>query len=53
MYLSRSLGFSVVAEYVETAEQQAALQQLGGEQYQGYLYSPAVPLEDLLRFLLQ
>lgn len=53
VYLSRSLGFSVVAEYVETAEQQAALQQLGCEQYQGYLYSPAVPLEDLLRFLLQ
>ncbi len=51
VYLSKSLGFYVVAEYVETAEQQAELAKLGCELYQGYLYSPAIPLEDYLTIL--
>ena len=47
MFLSRSLGFSVLAEFVETAEQAAQLAALGCVQYQGYLFSPAVTLAEL------
>lgn len=42
VYLSKSLGFRVLAEFVETAEQQRALESIGVNLYQGYLYSPAV-----------
>ncbi len=44
--LAGSLNMSVLAEYVETEEQREALHSLGCDQYQGYLYSPAVFLED-------
>ncbi len=47
VYLSRSLGFDVLAEFVETREQQKTLEDIGCYKYQGYLYSPAVPLEEL------
>jgi diguanylate cyclase (GGDEF)-like protein/PAS domain S-box-containing protein len=40
--LGRSLGMRVVAEGVETPAQRAALEALGCEQAQGYLFSPAV-----------
>jgi diguanylate cyclase (GGDEF)-like protein len=43
--LAHSLGLGVVAEGVETREQLAYLRKLGCDQYQGYLYSPAVPPE--------
>ena len=42
VYLSESLGFKVIAEFVETAEQQNALEAIGVKLYQGYLYSPAI-----------
>lgn len=45
VYLSKSLGFSILAEYVETREIQALLEEIGCLQYQGYLYGAAVPLE--------
>ncbi|MBR4770074.1 MAG: PTS sugar transporter subunit IIC/EAL domain-containing protein [Clostridia bacterium] len=43
--LSRSLSLPVIAEFVETAEQREILHEIGCDSYQGYLYSPAVPVE--------
>ena len=43
--LGESLGLEVLAEGVETPEQQQALQAQGCHAYQGYLYSRPVPLE--------
>lgn len=45
--LSRDLEIDVLAEFVETEEQRQALEEVGCYLYQGYLYSPAVPLEKL------
>lgn len=45
--LGTNLGFVVMAEYVETEEIREKLESLGCNLYQGYLYSPAVPLERL------
>ena len=42
VYLSQSLGFKVLAEFVETNEQKNALESIGVKLYQGYLYSPAI-----------
>jgi diguanylate cyclase (GGDEF)-like protein/PAS domain S-box-containing protein len=47
--LARGLGLQVVAEGVETERQAEILIQLGCTQAQGYLYSPPVALDDLLR----
>lgn len=52
LYLSHSLNFTVVAEYVEDEAQRAALEEIGCQYYQGYLYSPALPLEDLVKCCL-
>lgn len=46
--LTHELGISVLAEYVETEEQRRALEEVGCYLYQGYLYSPAVTLEELM-----
>ncbi len=46
--LGGSLGFQVIAECVETQEMRDTLLELGCNVFQGYLYSPAVPLETLL-----
>ena len=48
VYLSHSLDFKVLAEFVETNEQRDALEQIGCLLYQGYLFSPAVDKESLL-----
>ena len=45
--LSSDLGIDVLAEYVETEEQRVALEEVGCYLYQGYLYSPAVPMDKL------
>ena len=45
--LSADLGIDVLAEYVETEEQRQALEDVGCYLYQGYLYSPAVPMDKL------
>lgn len=45
--LSNTFEISVLAEYVETEEQRAMLEEAGCKLYQGYLYSSAVPLEKL------
>jgi lactose/cellobiose-specific phosphotransferase system IIC component len=46
--LADKLECDVIAEYVETEEQRALLDSLGCHLYQGYLYSPAVTLDELL-----
>jgi EAL domain-containing protein (putative c-di-GMP-specific phosphodiesterase class I) len=43
MGMAHALGLDVVAEGVETAEQLEFLADLGCQQAQGYLFSPAVP----------
>ena len=45
------LGFKVLAEGVETAEQLAFLQLKGCDQYQGYLTSPPVPADAFVTLL--
>ena len=46
--LAEALSLHVVAEGVETTQQAAALSQMGCLSAQGWLWSPAVPVEDLL-----
>ncbi len=48
VYLSKSLNFKVLAEFVETVEQKEALEQIGCLLYQGYLYSPAIDKDSLI-----
>jgi EAL domain-containing protein (putative c-di-GMP-specific phosphodiesterase class I) len=43
--LSRAMHLSLLAEGVETEEQRASLDDLGCHAYQGYLFSPPVPVE--------
>lgn len=51
VYLSKSLEFTIMAEFVETEEQKELLHELGCHQYQGWYYSPAVPLEEAMEFI--
>lgn len=44
--LAASLNMMVLAEYVETEEQRDVLHEIGCDCYQGYLYSPAVYLDE-------
>jgi len=45
--MAHSLGFRVVAEGVETKEQLEFLRKQGCDEVQGFLYSPAVPPEEV------
>ncbi len=49
--LARGLNLKVVAEGVETEAQAAKLRELECDQAQGFLYSPPVPAEQLVRML--
>jgi diguanylate cyclase (GGDEF)-like protein/PAS domain S-box-containing protein len=49
--LAQSLGLSVIAEGVENEAQRALLAQHGCRSYQGYLYSPPVPIAQFEAFL--
>jgi EAL domain-containing protein (putative c-di-GMP-specific phosphodiesterase class I) len=40
------MGFSVMAEGVETEEQRQSLDRMGCHSFQGYLFSRPIPLED-------
>ena len=53
VYLSNSLGFSMIAEFVETETQRDKLLEIGCTIYQGYLYSPALPFAEFLHYLEQ
>jgi EAL domain-containing protein (putative c-di-GMP-specific phosphodiesterase class I) len=50
--LSRALGLSVIAECVETEEQRALLSRLGCHAFQGFLFSPPLPLPEFERLWL-
>jgi EAL domain-containing protein (putative c-di-GMP-specific phosphodiesterase class I) len=45
IWLSREMHLPLLAEGVETEEQRACLEKLGCDAYQGYLFSPPVPVE--------
>jgi len=51
--LGKSLNYTVIAEYVETDAQRQVLHELGCNQYQGYLFSKAVPLNEAMSFILR
>ncbi|CAD5107824.1 putative bifunctional diguanylate cyclase/phosphodiesterase [Zestomonas carbonaria] len=51
--LGKSLGMQVIAEGVETAEQEAYIIAQGCNEGQGYLYSKPLPARDLTQFLKQ
>ena len=44
--LAASIDLMILAEFVETEEQREALHQIGCDCYQGYLYSPAVLIQE-------
>lgn len=52
IFLSKTLHFSILAEYVENEEQKHILHNLGCNKYQGYLFSKALSLEDLISYLI-
>ncbi|WP_395137465.1 EAL domain-containing protein [Schlegelella aquatica] len=45
VHLARALGLKVIAEGVETQAQRQFLLEAGVDEFQGFLYSPAVPAE--------
>ncbi len=47
MVLADNLGFDTVAEGIETEAQREVLERLGCSLAQGYLFSPAVPAEEI------
>lgn len=49
--LGHSLDFTVLAEFVETRQQQEALERLGCRLYQGYLFGKPMPMALLLELL--
>ncbi len=49
--MSHSLGYEVVAEGVDCDRQAELLRSMGCDQIQGFLYSPALPAAEAVRFL--
>ncbi|MCZ4312789.1 EAL domain-containing protein [Comamonadaceae bacterium G21597-S1] len=49
--LGHSLGMSVIAEGIETDEQRECMQLLGCDNYQGFLFSKPVPVDDFVALL--
>lgn len=49
--LGNELNVDVIAEYVETREQQKLLKKLGCTCYQGYLYSKPIPLDEFIQYI--
>ncbi len=49
--MSHSLGLKVVAEGVETEQQASTLRRMGCDEYQGFLFSKAVPFDSLLTLI--
>lgn len=48
--LGDSMGFEVIAEYVDSQVKQDKLRDMGCDYFQGYYYSPAVPLDEFILF---
>lgn len=46
--MAKEFDIDILAEFVETTQQKEYLKKLGCDLYQGYLYSPAVPLDEFL-----
>ena len=51
--IAAGLGVCVMAEGVETEAQRHALLQMGCLSAQGYLFSPAIPLEEVIELMLR
>jgi diguanylate cyclase (GGDEF)-like protein/PAS domain S-box-containing protein len=51
--MAQSLDMDVIAEGVETEEQQQSLHHLGCDHYQGYLFSKPIPIEQFEALLKQ
>jgi diguanylate cyclase (GGDEF)-like protein/PAS domain S-box-containing protein len=51
--LAHSLKLKVVAEGVETEEQFRILSEQGCDEFQGFLYSPAIPAADVTRLMIE
>jgi EAL domain-containing protein (putative c-di-GMP-specific phosphodiesterase class I) len=51
--LATAMSLDVVAEGVETSQQQAHLVQLGFDAAQGYLFAPPLPADDVEAFLTE
>ncbi|MBV8621469.1 MAG: PTS sugar transporter subunit IIC/EAL domain-containing protein [Curvibacter sp.] len=49
--LGHSQGAKVIAEFVETAEQKALLEELGCDIFQGWHFSPALPAADIPAYI--
>jgi EAL domain-containing protein (putative c-di-GMP-specific phosphodiesterase class I) len=49
--MANKLGIPIIAEGVETVEECAALQAMHCRYGQGFLFSPAMPLADALKFI--
>lgn len=49
--LGKTLNYRVVAEFVEEQDQKEILQELGCELFQGYLFSKALPLGEILEYI--
>jgi EAL domain-containing protein (putative c-di-GMP-specific phosphodiesterase class I) len=49
--LGRAMGLSVIAEGVESEAQRGFLADMGCNAYQGYLFSPPLPLKEFEAFL--
>ena len=49
--IGKNLDLHILAEGVETIEQEAVLKKLGCDRFQGYLYAKPLRYEDLKRFL--
>ena len=52
IFLARRLNLSTVAEGIETYEELACLRKLECQQYQGFLFSPAVPNNEIVKLIL-
>ena len=51
VHLGETMKYSIVAEYVEEPKQRDRLKELGVSVYQGFLFSKAGPLSELLQWL--
>ncbi len=51
--MAHSLGLSVVAEGVDSEEQIPLLREMDCDQVQGFIFAPALPTEEVVRFMVQ